>query len=62
VQTACQQACPTRAITFGSLADPQCDVSKLHRDPRRYALMPELGTRPRNVFLVKVRNPNPEMA
>ncbi len=62
VVTACQQACPTHAIAFGSLADPRSDVSKLHRDARRYALMPELGTRPRNVFLVKVRNPNPELA
>ena len=36
-------------------------AAHLHRDARRYALMPELGTRPRNVFLVKVRNPNPEL-
>jgi hypothetical protein len=34
VRTACEQACPTRAITFGSIADPSSRVSSLARDPR----------------------------
>ncbi len=62
VVTACQQACPTQAITFGSLHDPASEVSKRHADPRRYDLLHELGTRPRNAYLVRVRNPNPELA
>ena len=62
LETACQQACPTRAIVFGSLNDASSKVSQLHADPRRYDLLHELGTRPRTVYLAKVRNPNPELA
>ncbi|MBL8950380.1 MAG: 4Fe-4S dicluster domain-containing protein [Myxococcaceae bacterium] len=62
VVTACQQACPTQAITFGSLHDARTEVSKKHADPRRYELLHGLGTRPKNAYLVKVRNPNPELA
>ena len=35
VITACQAACPTRAISFGNLADPQAGIHKLRREPRR---------------------------
>ncbi len=51
VRTACQDACPTRAITFGDLALPDSDVSRAHADPRRYALLGELNTRPRTTYL-----------
>ena len=61
ITTACQQACPARAIAFGSLADPNSIVSKLHKDERRYDLLHELGTRPRTAYLARVRNPNPEL-
>jgi molybdopterin-containing oxidoreductase family iron-sulfur binding subunit len=59
--TACQQTCPAQAITFGSLNDPGSKVSRLHADPRRYDLLHELGTRPRTAYLLRVRNPNPDM-
>ena len=59
--TACQQGCPTQAITFGSLNDPNAKVTKLHADPRRYDLLHELGTRPRTAYLARVRNPNPDL-
>jgi molybdopterin-containing oxidoreductase family iron-sulfur binding subunit len=59
--TACQQGCPTQAITFGSLNDPQAKVTKAHDDPRRYDLLHEIGTRPRTAYLARVRNPNPEL-
>jgi molybdopterin-containing oxidoreductase family iron-sulfur binding subunit len=62
VQSACQQACPAEAIVFGNLNDPGSKVSRLHADERRYDLLHELGTRPRTAYLVKVRNPNPELA
>jgi MoCo/4Fe-4S cofactor protein with predicted Tat translocation signal len=62
VQSACQQACPTEAIVFGNLNDPSSAVSRRHGDARRYDLLHELGTRPRTAYLVKVRNPNPELA
>jgi molybdopterin-containing oxidoreductase family iron-sulfur binding subunit len=62
LQTACQQGCPTQAIVFGSLNDPNSKVSQLHADTRRYDLLHELGTRPRTAYLARVRNPNPELA
>ncbi len=62
LQTACQQGCPTQAITFGSLNDPNAKVTKLHGDGRRYDLLHELGTRPRTAYLARVRNLNPEIA
>jgi molybdopterin-containing oxidoreductase family iron-sulfur binding subunit len=61
IQVACQQSCPTGAIEFGSLNDPNARVTKRHTDPRRYDLLHELGTRPRTAYLARVRNPNPEL-
>ncbi len=62
VQTACQQSCPAEAIVFGNLNDPKSRVKQLHEDARRYDLLHELGTRPRTAYLVKIRNPNPDLA
>ncbi len=53
VVTACQQACPTQAITFGDLNDKESAVSKLRRSGRHYALLEELGTRPRTTYLAR---------
>ena len=61
LHTACQQACPTQAIAFGSLHDPQARVTQLHNDERHYKLLQELGTQPRTVHLVRLRNPNPTL-
>jgi Fe-S-cluster-containing dehydrogenase component len=61
VVTACQQACPSSAIVFGSLHDPASRVSILQADPRAYSLLHELGTRPRTMHLARVRNPHPEL-
>jgi Fe-S-cluster-containing dehydrogenase component len=58
VITACQSACPTRAITFGDLTRPQSGVAKRRRDPRHYELLGHLDTRPRTTYLANVRNPN----
>ena len=57
VVTACQQACPTRAITFGLLNHGETDVVRLRQQPRHYAVLHELGTRPRTVYLAKITNP-----
>jgi molybdopterin-containing oxidoreductase family iron-sulfur binding subunit len=62
VVSACQQACPAEAITFGDIRDQNSAVSKARAVDRNYGLLAEVGTRPRTRFLGKVRNPNPEMA
>jgi molybdopterin-containing oxidoreductase family iron-sulfur binding subunit len=54
VETACQQACPTRAIVFGDLNDPESTVSRTKRDPRHYELLGELNTRPRTTYLARI--------
>lgn len=58
VITACAQACPTEAITFGDLARPASQVKMLHESPRAYAVLNDLGTRPRTRYLALIRNPN----
>jgi molybdopterin-containing oxidoreductase family iron-sulfur binding subunit len=54
VRTACQQTCPTQAITFGDLKDGGARVSRLSRSPRGYHVLEELGTRPAVTYLRKV--------
>jgi Fe-S-cluster-containing dehydrogenase component len=61
IQTACEQACPAQAIVFGNLNDPNSRVARLHADARTYALLGELNTRPRTMYLGAVRNVNPEL-
>lgn len=61
IVTACESVCPTKAITFGDVADPNSRVSKLKKEPRNYALLAELGTRPRTTYLPRVKNLNPEL-
>ncbi len=61
VLTACQAACPTRAIVFGNLNDPDGHVARIKTSPRDYGLLAELNTRPRTTYLAKLRNPNPEI-
>ena len=61
VKTAFQQACPASAIEFGDLRDPESRVVKAKADPRNYALLEELNTKPRTTYLTKLRNPNPEL-
>jgi molybdopterin-containing oxidoreductase family iron-sulfur binding subunit len=62
VLTACQQACPTQAITFGNLNDRNASVSKLHQSPRAYSVLEELNTRPRTQYLARLRNPVEQLA
>ena len=52
IKTACQQACPTNAITFGDLNDEKSKVSELLESERSYHLLSHLGTKP-SVFYLK---------
>jgi molybdopterin-containing oxidoreductase family iron-sulfur binding subunit len=55
VQTACQRACPTHAITFGNLRDDASAVSKKSANEERgYAALEHLNTRPAITYLAKV--------
>ncbi len=59
--TACQSVCPTEAIVFGNINDPNSKVSQLKALERDYSLLGELNTRPRTTYLSALRNPNPEI-
>lgn len=62
VVTACQQACPANAISFGDLTDPDSKVSVKKRDDRNYVMLEELNVRPRTSYLARLSNNNPELA
>jgi len=51
---ACVQTCPTDALVFGSLMDPNSRVRKMVGDPRAYQIMGYLNTKPGVIYLKKV--------
>ncbi len=59
--TACEQSCPTGAIVFGNINDPESRVTRLKAENRNYALLAELNIQPRTSYLAKLRNPNPAL-
>jgi molybdopterin-containing oxidoreductase family iron-sulfur binding subunit len=61
VVTACQQACPASAITFGNINDKGSRIAKLHGDERSYQVLADLNTRPRTKYVAAVLNPNQEL-
>jgi molybdopterin-containing oxidoreductase family iron-sulfur binding subunit len=60
-QTACTQACPAKAITFGDLNNPQHAVHRMVRpdpahggrpqEPKAFRLLERLGTNPKVYYL-----------
>jgi len=62
IVTACQAVCPTEAIVFGDVNDPNSKVSKLKAEQRNYGLLADLNTKPRTSYLSALRNPNPEIS
>jgi molybdopterin-containing oxidoreductase family iron-sulfur binding subunit len=61
VVTACQQACPTQAIVFGSYTDPDSKIVRSLLEQRSYTVLHELGTSPRVRYLARITNPNPAL-
>ena len=59
--TACAQACPTEAIVFGDIKDPESRVSKIKKQDRNYRLLEYLNVNTRTSYLARIRNPNPKM-
>ena len=62
VVTACQQACPTDAILFGNMNDPNSKVTKRKATERDYQVLADLNYKPRTTYTAGVINPNPELA
>jgi molybdopterin-containing oxidoreductase family iron-sulfur binding subunit len=56
VVTACQQACPTNAITFGDTNDPESKVAKLRDHNLSYHVLEELNIKPNVTYIAKLRN------
>jgi len=56
VSSACEQTCPSGAIVFGNVNDPESKVAKLLKDPRSYKLLEYLNIGPAVNYLTRVRN------
>jgi len=61
IVTACQQACPASAITFGNLNDKNSRAAQMRALPRTYQVLADQNTRPRTTYVAEVLNPNPEL-
>ncbi len=57
ITPACMQACPSGALVFGDLNNPESKVAQLIKDPRNYHLLEEIHTLPSVGYLTKIRNP-----
>ncbi len=56
LQIACAEACPTHAIAFGDLNDPESRIAGKASDERSYHLLEEVGVQPNVYYMTKVRN------
>ena len=57
IVTACMAGCPTDAIVFGDLKDPNSKVSQWARAPRSYKVLEEVGAKPAITYLADLKNP-----
>jgi len=61
IVTACEATCPTDAIVFGNVNDPNSRVSRLKAGTLNYGLLSDFNTKPRTSYLAVITNPNPEI-
>jgi MoCo/4Fe-4S cofactor protein with predicted Tat translocation signal len=77
IVTACASACPTDALVFGDMNDPESHISRMLEikntdadyiitkelgEPRAYHVLEEIGTKPNVTYLTKIRNTDIEEA
>ena len=56
VKPACVQSCPTQALVFGNLNDPESRVSKMSKDGRAYKVLDHhINTQPSVTYLEDIR-------
>jgi molybdopterin-containing oxidoreductase family iron-sulfur binding subunit len=62
LKVACQQACPTHAITFGNANNKESAISKVRVDNpnRQFYVLEQLHVLPNVTYLAKVRNADEE--
>jgi molybdopterin-containing oxidoreductase family iron-sulfur binding subunit len=59
IVTACAQSCPTNAIVFGDMKDPESQISQILRredGERAFHVLEELNVQPNVTYLTKIRN------
>jgi molybdopterin-containing oxidoreductase family iron-sulfur binding subunit len=59
---ACAQACPTQAIVFGDINNPDSQVVAEKKQPQDYSLLKKLNTLPRTTYLARIYNPADDTA
>ncbi|MDG2209048.1 MAG: TAT-variant-translocated molybdopterin oxidoreductase [Flavobacteriales bacterium] len=62
IVTACAEACPTNAISFGDLNDKKSGVRAISENNRAYHALEEIGVKPNIFYMTKVRNVEPTQA
>ena len=56
VTVACQEVCPSGAIVFGDVNDPESDISKYRKHVTGYHVLEEVNARPNVTYVAKLRN------
>jgi len=60
IKTACQQTCPTDAISFGDSNNHESQLSHLRENSRAYTVLEDLNVKSQITYLKKIRNPSVE--
>lgn len=61
VVPACVQACPSQAMAFGNVKDPEAEIVRWASDPRGYTMLELINVRPQVTYLAKVVAQEPVM-